>query len=255
MVYHKNRARRKGLMMTVHEVSRLTGVSIRTLQYYDQIGLLTPDHVTEAGYRLYDEPGLEKLQHILLFRELEFPLKDIAKIVNSPGFDRHKALSQQIELLKLKKEHIEGLIVLARKIQTEGEKTMKFEAFDTGKIDEYAAKAKAAWGETAAYKEFEQRSRGRSKEADASLAGRMMDIFSEMGAIKDTDPASDEAQGPVRKLQGFITDNYYTCTKEILSGLGQAYAAGGEFTRNIDKAGGEGTAQFAASAIAVYCGR
>ena len=144
-------------MMTVKEVSRLTGVSIRALQYYDRIGLLHPSGHSQAGYRLYDEADLEILQQILLFRELEFPLKDIRKIIRSPGFDRSKALDQQIGLLKLKKEHIENLIDLA-----------------------------------------------------------------------------------VR-------------TKEILSGLGKMYAAGGEFTGNIDSYGGEGTATFAHQAIEAYC--
>ena len=90
-------------MMTVNEVSKLTGVSIRTLQYYDKIGLLHPAKYTEAGYRLYDDAALETLQQILLFRELEFPLKDIKEIISSPDFDRSKALEQQIELLKLKR--------------------------------------------------------------------------------------------------------------------------------------------------------
>ena len=82
-------------MMTVKEVSRLTGVSIRALQYYDRIGLLHPSGHSQAGYRLYDEADLEILQQILLFRELEFPLKDIRKIIRSPGFDRSKALDEQ----------------------------------------------------------------------------------------------------------------------------------------------------------------
>ena len=90
----------------VNEVSKLTGVSIRTLQYYDRIGLLHPAKYTEAGYRLYDDAALEILQQILLFRELEFPLKDIKEIISRPDFDRGKALGQQIELLKLKKEHL-----------------------------------------------------------------------------------------------------------------------------------------------------
>ncbi len=242
-------------MMTVHEVSRLTGVSIRTLQYYDRIGLLPPDKVTEAGYRLYDAPSLEKLQQILLFRELEFPLKEIGRIVNSPGFDKNKALSQQIELLTLKKERIEGLIGLARRIQSEGEKTMSFDAFDNAKLEEYAAQAKASWGETAAYKEFEKKTEGRGKETEISLAGQMMELFVEFGAVKNGDPASEEAQALAGKLQGFITEHYYTCTKEIFSGLGRMYAAGGEFTENIDKAGGRGTAAFAAAAIRIYCGK
>lgn len=130
---------------------------------------------------------------------------------------------------------------------------MSFDAFDTKKLDAYAAQAKASWGETAAYKEFEQKAGARSREEEASLAGQIMGIFAEFGVVKNTDPESDEAQALAGKLQDFITENYYTCTKEILSGLGRAYAAGGEFTENIDKAGGEGTAAFAAAAIEIYC--
>ena len=153
-------------MMTVNEVSKLTGVSIRTLQYYDKIGLLHPAEYTEAGYRLYDDAALETLQQILLFRELEFPLKDIKKIVGSPDFDRSKALAQQIELLTLKKEHLENLIDLAKGLKLRGVRHLKFDAFDTRKIDEYAAQAKASWGTTPAYREFEEKSKGRTREQD-----------------------------------------------------------------------------------------
>ena len=93
--------------MTVNEVSKLTGVSIRTLHYYDEIGLLHPSEITEAGYRLYDDTALERLQQILLFRELEFPLKEIKGVLDAPNFDRNRALEQQIELLTMKKEHLE----------------------------------------------------------------------------------------------------------------------------------------------------
>ena len=125
-------------MMTVHEVSRRTGVSVRTLQYYDNIGLLHPATYTQAGYRLYDDTALEKLQQILLFRELEFPLKEIRNILDSPSFDRDKALEQQITLLTMKKEHLEALIELAWNIKLKGEKDMDFSAFDTKKMEEYA---------------------------------------------------------------------------------------------------------------------
>ena len=91
-------------MMTVHEVSKISRVSIRALHHYDHIGLLPATEVTEAGYRLYDEAALERLQHILLFKALEFPLKDIKDILDSPDFDRSKALEQQIHLLELRKE-------------------------------------------------------------------------------------------------------------------------------------------------------
>ena len=103
-------------MMTVNEVSKLAGVSIRTLQYYDSIGLLKPPEYTESGYRLYDDAAMERLQQILLFRELEFPLKEIREILDAPNFDRSKALEQQIELLTLKKEHLENLINFASEV-------------------------------------------------------------------------------------------------------------------------------------------
>ena len=241
-------------MMTVHEVSRLTGVSIRTLQFYDKIGLLRPAEYTEAGYRLYDGTALETLQQILLFRELEFPLKDIRDIIQSPAFDRDKALDQQIELLRLKKEHLENLIVLARGIREKGAKhKMDFSAFDTKKMDEYTAQAKAYWGNTPEYREFEQKSKDRSRAESAELNRRMMQIFAEFGTVKDGDPASEEAQALVRKLQDFITEHFYTCSGKVLSGLGKMYAAGGEMTENIDKAGGEGTAAFVSDAIRVFC--
>ena len=146
-------------MKTVNQVSKLTGVSVRTLHHYDAIGLLRPTEVTEAGYRLYDDTALERLQHIMLFRELEFPLKDIKGIVNGSNFDRNKALEQQIELLTLKKEHIENLITFARGIRGIGVKNMDFSAFDAKKLDEYAAQAKASWGKTDAYKEFEEKTK------------------------------------------------------------------------------------------------
>ncbi len=241
-------------MMTVHEVSKLTGVSIRTLQYYDKIGLLHPAEYTEAGYRLYDDTALESLQHILLFRELEFPLKDIKEIIRSPAFDRNKALDQQIALLQLKKEHLENLIDLARGIKAMGVKPfMDFSAFDTKKIDEYAAQAKASWGTTPEYREYEQKAKGRSKEESQALGEQMMQIFYEFGAIRNDSPASEQAQALVKKLQDYITNHFYTCSDEMLSRLGLMYAGGGTMSDNIDAHGGTGTAVFVHEAIKVFC--
>lgn len=240
-------------MMSVHEVSELTGVSIRTLQYYDRIGVLHPAGYTEAGYRMYDGKDLEKLQQILLFRELEFSLKEIKAMMEDPDFDREKALKQQIGMLMLKKEHLEDLIRFARGIITSGGNAMDFKAFDKSRLEEYARQAKAAWGHTDAYREFEEKSRDRTDSDQRTLTIRMMEIFREFGRIKDGDPASAEARALVKKLQGFITENYYRCTDEILSGLGKAYGSGGEFTRNINEAAGAGAAEFAAEAIEAYC--
>ena len=241
-------------MMTVHEVSKLTGVSIRALQYYDKIGLLKPTGYTQSGYRLYDDTALETLQQILLFRELEFPLKEIKEIISSADFDREKALEQQITLLTMKKEHLENLIGLAREIRYKGEQTMDFSAFDTSKIDEYTRRAKEQWGNTAEYKESEEKAKGRTKEEEKDMMVQFMQIFTEFGAIKDQAPNGAEAQSQVKKLQDYITEHFYQCSDEILSGLGQMYAADGEFKENIDRAGGEGTAVFVSDAICCFCG-
>lgn len=242
-------------MRTVNEVSKLTGVSVRTLHHYDEIGLLHPTSVTEAGYRLYDDAALERLQHILLFKELQFPLKDIKDILNSSDFDRNKALEQQIELLTMKKEHLENLILYARGIKLLGVRYMDFSAFDTKKMDEYAAQAKENWGKTDAYKEFEEKSKNWTEDSQKEMMVKFMEVFAEFGQMKDLDPANDKVQAQVKKLQDYITEHFYNCTNQILSGLGHMYAGGGEFTENIDSYGGEGTAEFTNKAIQIYCGK
>ena len=242
-------------MMTVNEVSKLTGVSIRTLQYYDKIGLLKPAEYTESGYRLYDDAALEKLQQILLFRELEFPLKDIKDIVSRSDFDKTKALEQQIELLELKKEHIENLLTMCKYLKKRGVRYLNFTAFDSSKIDEYSKKAKEQWGQTPEYKEFAEKSKNWTKEYETGLMNDFMKLFEEFGTMKKMDPSAEEVQAQVKKVQDFITENLYTCSNDILRYLGAGYAAGGEFTENIDKMGGKGTAEFIYEAIKVYCGK
>lgn len=240
-------------MKTVNEVSKLTGVSIRTLQYYDKIGLLKPDDYTQSGYRLYDDRALERLLQILLFKELEFSLKEIKGIVDASDFDREKALAQQIELLTLKKEHIENLIDFAREIKTTGVKKMDFTVFNTKKLEEYSKKAKEQWGQTVQYQECSEKFEGKTDMQKKDINQKFMLIFAEFGKLKDQTPDSHEAQRQVKKLQDFISEHYYHCTKEILSGLGKIYAGNGEFIANIDCYGGEGTAAFTAAAIEIYC--
>ena len=167
-------------MMTVNEVSKLTGVSIRALQYYDKIGLLHPAEYTEAGYRLYDDTSLERLQQILLFRELEFSLKEIQSILQSPDFDRDRALDQQICLLTLKKEHIENLITFARGLKQVGGMNMDFSAFDTAKMDEYATKAKEKWQHTNAYQEYTHASIIKGISGDMLIPDRTVPITLEI---------------------------------------------------------------------------
>lgn len=174
--------------MTIGEVSALTGVSVRALRLYDGLGLLRPAAVSDSGYRLYDDEALERLSAILLFKELEFPLKDIRGILPQ-------------------------------------------------------------------YREYEQKSAGRTKAQELSLGAGLMDILAAFGGMRDADPAGEAARAQVEKLQAYITEHFYTCSDSILLGLGHMYAGGGAMTENIDAAGGPGTAEFAWRAIEAKCAK
>ncbi len=240
-------------LMNIGELSALTHVSIRTLRHYDKIGLLRPSHVTDAGYRQYDESAVERLYIIRLFRELEFPLADIQRIIDAPDFDPIDALDRQITLLTMRREHIDNLILLAKGMKLTGVKHMDFSAFDTRKIDDYAAQAKAAWNKTDAWKEFE--SRGKTAGDNQQAGEQLMALIASFGKRRDIDPACNEAQAMVQQLRDHITASFYTCTVPILRSLADMYDGGGDFTRNIDKAGGAGTAAFLAKAMRIYCER
>ncbi|MGN0753242.1 MAG: MerR family transcriptional regulator [Aristaeellaceae bacterium] len=237
--------------MRIGEFSARTHVSIRTLRHYDRIGLLRPSRVTEAGYREYDQAALERLHTILLFRELEFPLGEIRRILDAPDFDPIATLERQITLLTMRREHIDNLILLAQGLKLKGLNHMDFSAFDARKTDDYAAQAKAAWGETEAWQEFE--GRGRTAEEDQQAGEQLMDMIARFGKRRSIDPACEEAQQMVQQLRDHITANFYTCTVPILRGLADMYDGGGDFTRSIDQAGGKGTAAFLAGAMRIYC--
>ena len=177
----------------------------------------------------------------------------IQKIVENPAFDRQKALEQQITLLTLKKQHLENLIGLAQKIRTTGGKVMDFTAFDTQKIKKYTEQAKKEWGETPEYKEFEEKTAHKTEKEVKDMSSQLMDIVAAFGGMQSKDPADSEVQAQVKKLQEFITEHYYNCSKVILNQLGQMYGAGGAFTENINAAGGAGAAEFAQKAIEIYC--
>ena len=130
---------------------------------------------------------------------------------------------------------------------------MDFTVFDTKKIDEYSKRAKEQWGETSEYRECEDKFTNMTDVQQKNVINSFMMIFAEFGKLKDQDAASDRVQLQVKKLQDFISEHYYKCSKEILSGLGKMYASDGEFTENIERYGGEGTAEFTAKAIDIYC--
>ena len=242
------------MKMQIKEFAEFTGVSVRTLHYYDEIGLLQPAHVDRAtGYRYYDEASLLRMQEILFYRELDFSLKNIGKILSSPDYDKTKALGEQKQLLRLKKQRLERLISAIDQAM-KGENVMK--AFDNTEFETYKAEAQQRWGDTDAYREHARKTKDYSKEKFSALAADMDLIFGEFALCMKNGAAPEdrEAQELVKKLQDHITDNYYTCTNPILSGLGQMYVADERFQNNIDRHG-DGTAEFVSQAIARYCAK
>ena len=167
-----------------------------------------------------------------------------------PDFSQPKPQDEAV------KKFVTAVLEKSNCIGVRGELTGKyldFKAFDRSKLDEYSRQAKELYGNTPEYKEMEEKQKNRTEEDEKILADRFMLFFKEAGEMKNMNPASDDAQNLVRRLQDYITQNLYTCTNKILRGLGKMYSGGGDFTTNIDAYGGEGTAIFVADAIEIYC--
>ena len=238
--------------MQIKEFAIATGVSIRTIHYYDEIGLLTPAYVDKiTGYRYYDENSILRMQEILFYRELDFSLKSIKEILTSPNYDKNKVFNEQKELLILKKERLEK-IIFAIDAAMEGENVMS--VFDNSEFEKYKNEVKEKWGQTEAYKEHSEKTKTYSKEKRNNLASGMDEIMTMFSVcMKNGNEAnSKEAQELVRKLQNHISENYYHCTNEILVSLGGMYVADERFKNNIDKHA-IGTAEYISKAINFYC--
>ena len=240
------------MKMQIKEFAEASGVSVRTLHYYDEIDLLKPAFVDEwTGYRYYDENSLLRMQEILFYRELDFSLKSISEILSSPDYNKKKAISEQKNLLILKKERLERLISAIEKAE-KGEIVMK--VFDNSEFDKYKEEVKEKWGNTDAFKEYSEKTKNYSKDKQSSLTDEMNNLFGEFSACMKNSlkPDSENVQSLVKKLQNHITDNYYHCTPDILASLGQMYVYDERFRENIDK-NGDGTAEFVSAAITAYC--
>ncbi len=243
--------------MKINEASKLSGVTVRTLHYYDEINLLKPSKIADSGYRIYSEKDLEKLQQILFFRELEFSLANIKQIMSDENYDKIKALKNHKKLLKQKRDRLNTLIDLCEHT-LKGKNDMSFKQFDMSEIEnakkQYAKEVKEKWGKTDAYAQSKAKTDKYTKADWQNISEEMAEIFGQFAELKKsgTTPENEKAQALVKTWQNHITDNFYTCTNEILQGLGEMYTADERFMNNVDKHG-EGTAQFISQAIEVYC--
>ena len=246
----------------VKEVAALTGISVRTLHHYDEIGLLKPHTVTDAGYRLYSEEDLERLQQILFFKELDFGLDRIRDILDSPGFDRRQALEAQLDLLGQKKNRLERIMkTVEQTLKTiEGGSKMSkqdmFGAFDMSEIkkhqEQYAEEARQKYGEKA--RETEKRTAGYTEKDWAAIQAEAGAIYQKFIQAMDKGAADPLAQEAADEWRAHITKHYYDCTLEIFRGLGEMYVADERFTANIDRFQ-SGLAAFMKEAMQRYCDR
>lgn len=244
------------MKLQIKEFAALVGVSVRTLHYYDEIGLLAPASVdAQSGYRYYDDASLARMQEILFYRELDFPLKEIAALLASPNYDKTQALAAQKELLILKRDRLNRLIAA---IDSAEKGVIDMNAFDNSafeaKRDAYAAEAKERWGASGAWQEHEMKTKDYSSEKWQTLSAEMAGIFADFAAAmtQGLAPESNDAQALAKRLQDHISANYYTCTNEILAYLGQMYTTDVRFRASLDRHAA-GTADFVSAAIAHYC--
>ncbi|MBB4825202.1 DNA-binding transcriptional MerR regulator [Sporosarcina luteola] len=239
--------------MKVKEVAKLSGVSVRTLHHYDDIGLLVPEGLTNAGYRLYSDDNLATLQQILFFRELGFPLKKIKELLDRPSFDRLEAFELQREMLKAKRDQLDEMIATIDKtLRAEnGEIEMtneeKFQGFDF-KTNPYEQEARDRWGDAAV-----DRANERIQGMESDLQDGMNQIYTKLAELRHVDPASEEAQEAIGEWYAFLNRmGHYS--PEAFAGLGEMYVADERFANNIDKFG-TGLAAFMRDAMKIYAER
>lgn len=247
--------------LTVGEVARLAGITVRTLHHYDMLGLVCPEGRSHSGYRLYGRRQVERLQEVLFFRQLGFGLDEIKRIVSQPEYRREAALHRQRDLLEQRAERLFGMIEAVddaidaerKGISMTNEEML--EVFDGFDPSEYEEEVKERWGDTDAYRESARRTARYTKDDWMAIKQEAESINQAFVALMGDGAPADgaEAATVVDRHREHITRWFYDCSEEIHAGLGQMYVADQRFTENIDKAG-TGLAQYMSDAIAARYG-
>lgn len=240
---------------SIKQLATLSGITVRALHHYDAIGLLTPQINPSNGYRVYGEGELRRLQQVLFFRELEFPLEDIKRIMASPTFEADQALQEQKKLLTLKKERLENLIQTIDKTLEGGDhmsNDAKFSAFNDPTYQKHKDEAKARWGSTEAYKQSMERVGKMSKaqldqvrDEGEAIARKTAELM-ESGAAFDSPEVQEQVDLFYKHLSHFYDPSY-----ELFRGLGQMYVDDPRFTEVYENRA-KGFAVFMRDAMAFY---
>jgi len=243
---------------TVKQLADLAGVSVRMLHHYDQIGLLRPERAAGNGYRRYGESELLQLQQILFFRELDFPLREIRRILSSPHFDPREALRDQRKMIELKKKRLGQLTKTIDKTikKINRETTMEDEelygSFTKGEMEKYAEEARRKWGDTEAYRQSRERIKKMGKNGLKQALEESGEIIREIVLRMASGPTSAEVQRLIARHYDSLR-HFYEPTLEIYRGLAEMYVADARFKAFYEKIA-HGLARFMRDAMIAYCG-
>ncbi|KGX85115.1 MerR family transcriptional regulator [Pontibacillus litoralis] len=248
-------------MYKVKELAEIAGVSVRTLHHYDQMDVVKPDSITPTGYRLYGVNSLERLQHVLFFREMGFTLKQIKEMVEDRQFDQLEALYMHQQMLQKKRERLDKMLstvsLSIHSLENGKELEVKtmFDGFDRSEIEQYQQK----YAEEVRRKypkevveTSERRTSSYDKEDWKNIEGDMGAIYSAIANRMTHGVHDEQVQHQVEHWRHFITEHFYDCTLEIFRGLADLYVTDERFTKNINQYK-EGLAPFLSKAIIVYC--
>ncbi|WP_336206869.1 MerR family transcriptional regulator [Nonomuraea sp. LPB2021202275-12-8] len=230
------------MSLSVGQVSRLAGITVRTLHHYDEIGLLSPGERTGAGYRRYTDDDLIRLQQILLYRELGFPLDEIAVILDNPQVDELTQLRRQHELLTRKSERLRQVIAAveramqARSVGINLTPEERLELFGDFRPEDHEAEVERRWGAGEAYQESRRRVATYTKDDWLRLRAEAAAVTEDLVAAYKAGlpPDGEQAMDLAERHRGHITRWFYTCTYEIHRGLGELYVSDPRFTAVYD---------------------
>ncbi|WP_372370179.1 MerR family transcriptional regulator [Candidatus Uabimicrobium sp. HlEnr_7] len=249
------------MLYKVKEVAEMTGITVRTLHHYDRIELLIPEQSSRAGYRLYSQKNLERLQQILFFKEIDFSLGDIKEILDSPNFDRRRALGMHKQLLLEKKKRLNCILKTIDKtlLSLTDNVVLKehlFQGFDMNMIEEhktkYAQEVREKWGKSKAYKECEQRTSKYNKKDWEDIQSQLTGLYQKIADNINKGPDDLEVQRTVEQLQNSFNKYFYECTTEIFRGLGKMYVSDRRFAVYFENIHPD-LAIFLNEAITIYC--
>jgi DNA-binding transcriptional MerR regulator len=248
--------------MNIGEVAALAGVTVRTLHHYDRIGLLSPSGRTGAGYRQYSPADLDRLHQVLLYRELGFPLEEVATLLDAPDADPEAHLRRQHRLLRDRLERTSAMVAAvekemeARSMGISLTPEERFEVFGEHDPAQYEAEVSQRWGETDAYTQSKRRTAAYSKDDWVRIKAEGADIEARFAAVlrSGAAPDSPEAMDVAEEHRQQITRNFYDCPPEMHAGLGRMYVEDERFTAHYEEIA-PGLAQFVSTAVQANAAR